>query len=101
MTNSNEYNALGYLAEKEEQRLGAHPDGPAVIAALDMAVRRACCLETLAASVLDDMDKGLAGYRLAELLALDVSALAMELEAMRDDLGDVLHGTPNRFSARD
>ena len=79
-----------FIAEREEQRLGAHPDGSAVMYSLDMVVRRACCLETLAAAVLEDMDKGIAGYRLAELLALDVSALAMEIEAIRDDFEALL-----------
>lgn len=98
MTNTTETKALGFMAEREEQR-AEYLDALAVVDALDMAAKRACCLETLAAAVLDDMDEASACYHLAELLALDVSALASEIEAIRDDLGDARHGARNRFAA--
>ena len=70
-----------------------------VIDALTIAVEKLCCIETLATSIVDDMDKGLAEYRLAELLAFDLGAVAMEVESIRDKLSDARHGAPGRLSA--
>ena len=100
MTNTND-KALAFIAERDEQRAAAHLDALAVADALGVAARRACCLETLAAAVLGGIDKASDVYRLAELLALDVSALAVEIEVLRDDAEDAAHGTPNRLAARD
>ena len=100
MTNTND-KALAFMAERDEQRTAAHLDALAVADALGAVARRACCLETLAAAVLGEIPPDAPVYRLAELLALDVSALAVEIEAMRDDAEDAAHGTPNRLAARD
>lgn len=69
------------------------------IDALSIAVEKLCCIETLACSIVDDMDKALAEYRLVELLAFDIGAVATEVESIRDKMNDARHGAPGRFSA--
>ena len=96
---STEYHAAEFIAEREEQRLTSSPvDMVALLDSLNKEKHLACCLEALSLCILEDMQKENESYRLMELLCMDVSSLAENLQEICDDLDDLRNGSGGRFA---